>query len=79
MFDITWIFTRLSGIFLFSGILLDVEIIILISSLISLHMNFGLRAILNDYIHSNKIKVALLFLIRVAGIEISRYIFEILL
>nr|YP_010199551.1 succinate dehydrogenase subunit 4 [Crassiphycus birdiae]YP_010199876.1 succinate dehydrogenase subunit 4 [Crassiphycus usneoides]UAD89409.1 succinate dehydrogenase subunit 4 [Crassiphycus birdiae]UAD89884.1 succinate dehydrogenase subunit 4 [Crassiphycus usneoides] len=79
MFDVSWIFTRLAGIFLFGGILLDIEIIILISNLISLHMNLGLRVILNDYIHINKIKIALLFLIRVAGIEISRYILEILL
>nr|YP_009365186.1 SdhD [Gracilaria changii]ARJ60468.1 SdhD [Gracilaria changii]ART65137.1 SdhD [Gracilaria changii] len=79
MFNITWAFIRFAGIFLFIGILIDVEIIILIGGLVSLHMGFGLRTIVNDYIHVNKIKIALLALIRVSGIEISRYILEILL
>nr|YP_010199526.1 succinate dehydrogenase subunit 4 [Gracilaria baiana]UAD89384.1 succinate dehydrogenase subunit 4 [Gracilaria baiana] len=79
MFDIAWLFTRLGGIFFFGGILLDVEIIILIIGLVLLHMNLGLRTILIDYIHINKIKITLLFLIRISSIEISRYLLELLL
>nr|UAD89509.1 succinate dehydrogenase subunit 4 [Gracilaria changii] len=79
MFDIIWVFVRFAGIFLFIGILIDVEIVILISGLVALHMSLGLRTIVNDYIHLNKVKIVLLSLIRVSGIEISRYILEILL
>nr|YP_010199601.1 succinate dehydrogenase subunit 4 [Gracilaria cearensis]UAD89459.1 succinate dehydrogenase subunit 4 [Gracilaria cearensis] len=70
---------RLGGVFFFSGILLDVEIIVLIIGLALLHMNLGLRTILTDYIHINKIKITLLFLIRTSSIEISRYLLELLL
>nr|YP_010199726.1 succinate dehydrogenase subunit 4 [Gracilaria flabelliformis]UAD89684.1 succinate dehydrogenase subunit 4 [Gracilaria flabelliformis] len=79
MFDITWVLTRLGGILFFSGILLDIEIIVLIISLALLHMNLGLRTILTDYIHIEKIKIALLFFIRISSIEISRYLLELLL
>nr|YP_009511856.1 succinate dehydrogenase subunit 4 [Gracilaria gracilis]AXI97733.1 succinate dehydrogenase subunit 4 [Gracilaria gracilis] len=79
MFDIVWSFMRLGGIFFFSGILLDIEIIVLVVGLVVLHMNFGLKAILTDYIHTNKIKVALLVLVRISSIEIGRYILELLL
>ncbi|KAI0556313.1 Succinate dehydrogenase [ubiquinone] cytochrome b small subunit (mitochondrion) [Gracilaria domingensis] len=70
---------RLGGTFLFGGILLDVEIIVLIIGLALLHMNLGLRAILTDYIHINKIKIILLVLIRISSIEIGRYLLELLL
>nr|YP_009504375.1 SdhD [Gracilaria chouae]AWX65733.1 SdhD [Gracilaria chouae] len=79
MFDIVWIFLRLGGILFFSGILLDVEIVVLISGLALLHMNLGLRTILTDYIHVEKVKITLLFLIRISSIEISRYLLELLL
>nr|UAD89534.1 succinate dehydrogenase subunit 4 [Agarophyton chilense] len=59
--------------------MLDIEIAILIMGLVVLHMNFGLKTILNDYIHINKIKIFLVFLIRLSSIEIGRYILEILL
>nr|YP_010199751.1 succinate dehydrogenase subunit 4 [Gracilaria isabellana]UAD89709.1 succinate dehydrogenase subunit 4 [Gracilaria isabellana] len=79
MFDITWLFVRFGGILFVSGILLDVEIIVLISGLTLLHMNLGLRTILTDYIHIEKIKLTLLFLVRISSIEISRYLLELLL
>nr|YP_010199626.1 succinate dehydrogenase subunit 4 [Gracilaria cervicornis]UAD89484.1 succinate dehydrogenase subunit 4 [Gracilaria cervicornis] len=70
---------RLGGIFFFSGILIDVEIIVLIIGFVLLHMNLGLKAILTDYLHIKKIKITLLFLIRISSIEISRYLVELLL
>nr|YP_009130758.1 SdhD [Agarophyton chilense]AKA27613.1 SdhD [Agarophyton chilense]ASP44541.1 succinate:cytochrome c oxidoreductase subunit D [Agarophyton chilense] len=79
MFDVTWVFIRLGGFFFFGGLMLDIEIAILIMGLVVLHMNFGLKTILNDYIHINKIKIFLVFLIRLSSIEIGRYILEILL
>nr|AXI97808.1 succinate dehydrogenase subunit 4 [Gracilaria vermiculophylla]WDZ68100.1 succinate dehydrogenase subunit 4 [Gracilaria vermiculophylla] len=79
MFDITWIFIRLGGFFLLGGVVLDVELTMFIIGLVLLHMNFGLKTILNDYIHINKIKIALLLLIRLSSIEIGRYILELLL
>nr|YP_009490439.1 SdhD [Gracilaria textorii]AWH62625.1 SdhD [Gracilaria textorii] len=79
MFDITWILTRLGGILFFSGILLDIEIIVLIIGLALLHINLGLKTILIDYIHIKKIKITLLFLIRISSIEISRCLIELLL
>nr|YP_009490414.1 SdhD [Gracilaria tenuistipitata]ARU07645.1 SdhD [Gracilaria tenuistipitata]AWH62574.1 SdhD [Gracilaria tenuistipitata]AWH62599.1 SdhD [Gracilaria tenuistipitata var. liui]AXI97783.1 succinate dehydrogenase subunit 4 [Gracilaria tenuistipitata] len=79
MFDITWVLIRLAGFLFFFGLLLDIEIILLIVGLVLLHMNLGLNTILNDYIHFNKIKVFLTFLIRFSSIEIGRYILELLL
>nr|YP_010199776.1 succinate dehydrogenase subunit 4 [Gracilaria multipartita]UAD89734.1 succinate dehydrogenase subunit 4 [Gracilaria multipartita] len=79
MFDLTWILMRLGGLFFFSGILLDVEVIVLIISLTTLHMNLGLRTILTDYIHIERVKITLLFLIRISSIEINRYLIELLL
>nr|YP_010199826.1 succinate dehydrogenase subunit 4 [Gracilaria tikvahiae]UAD89834.1 succinate dehydrogenase subunit 4 [Gracilaria tikvahiae] len=79
MFDVTWLFVRLGGILFVSGILLDIEIIVLVSGLALLHMNLGLRTILTDYIHIEKIKITLLFLVRISSIEISRYLLELLL
>nr|YP_009511831.1 succinate dehydrogenase subunit 4 [Gracilaria ferox]AXI97708.1 succinate dehydrogenase subunit 4 [Gracilaria ferox]UAD89659.1 succinate dehydrogenase subunit 4 [Gracilaria ferox] len=70
---------RLGGIFFFSGILVDVEITVLIIGFVLLHMNLGLKAILTDYLHIKKIKITLLFLIRISSIEISRYLVELLL
>nr|YP_009490389.1 SdhD [Gracilaria spinulosa]AWH62549.1 SdhD [Gracilaria spinulosa] len=79
MIDINWILMRLGGIFLFSGIFLDVEIVVLIIGFVLIHMNLGLKTILVDYIHIEKIKITLLFLIRISSIEISRYFVELLL
>nr|YP_009511881.1 succinate dehydrogenase subunit 4 [Hydropuntia rangiferina]AXI97758.1 succinate dehydrogenase subunit 4 [Hydropuntia rangiferina]UAD89784.1 succinate dehydrogenase subunit 4 [Hydropuntia rangiferina] len=79
MFDIIWILIRLGGLLFFLGVIIDIEIILFISGLILLHLNFGLSTILSDYVHINKIKLILLFLIRLSTIEISRYILELLL
>nr|YP_009511957.1 succinate dehydrogenase subunit 4 [Melanthalia intermedia]AXI97884.1 succinate dehydrogenase subunit 4 [Melanthalia intermedia] len=79
MFNVHWLLLRLAGLFVFEGILVDIEIIILISGFLLLHINLGLQTILNDYIHIKRIKITLLILTRLSNIEVSRYILELIL
>nr|YP_004062170.1 SdhD [Gracilariophila oryzoides]ADR03186.1 SdhD [Gracilariophila oryzoides]APC24932.1 succinate dehydrogenase subunit 4 [Gracilariophila oryzoides] len=79
MFDITWLLVRLVTFFILGGILIDIEILIFLIGFLFLHISLGLKTILNDYIHINKIKIILLVLVRISSIEISRYILELLL
>nr|YP_010199902.1 succinate dehydrogenase subunit 4 [Gracilariopsis tenuifrons]UAD89962.1 succinate dehydrogenase subunit 4 [Gracilariopsis tenuifrons] len=79
MFDINWLLLRLVTFFILGGILIDLEIFIFLIGFLFLHISLGLKTILNDYIHINKIKIILLVLVRISSIEISRYILELLL
>nr|APC24907.1 succinate dehydrogenase subunit 4 [Gracilariopsis andersonii] len=79
MFDINWLLLRLVTFFILGGILIDLEILIFLAGFLFLHISLGLKTILNDYIHINKIKIILLVLVRISSIEISRYILELLL
>nr|YP_009138175.1 SdhD [Gracilaria vermiculophylla]AHZ58202.1 SdhD [Gracilaria vermiculophylla]AHZ58227.1 SdhD [Gracilaria vermiculophylla] len=79
MFDINWFLLRLVTFFILGGVLLDLEMLIFLIGFLFLHVSLGLKTILNDYIHINKIKIILLILIRISSIEISRYILELLL
>nr|YP_009511907.1 succinate dehydrogenase subunit 4 [Gracilariopsis longissima]AXI97834.1 succinate dehydrogenase subunit 4 [Gracilariopsis longissima]UAD89936.1 succinate dehydrogenase subunit 4 [Gracilariopsis longissima] len=79
MFDINWLLLRLVTFFILGGILIDLEIFVFPIGFLFLHISLGLKTILNDYIHINKIKKILLVLVRISSIEISRYALELLL
>lgn len=79
MFNIQWLILRLVALFVFLGFLIDIEIILLVSGFLFLHINLGLRAIISDYIHVKKIKLISLILVRISLIEITRYILELLI
>nr|AHX02556.1 succinate:cytochrome c oxidoreductase subunit 4 [Sebdenia flabellata] len=79
MFNFSWFFLRLAGILTFVGFLIDIELILSITGFLVLHINLGLKAILNDYIHIKKIKFLVIALIRMSTIEITMYALELLL
>ena len=63
----------------FFGLLIDLEIILLLSGFLFLHINMGLKTIICDYIHIKKIKIITLALTRIFIIEITRSILEFLM
>nr|AHX02486.1 succinate:cytochrome c oxidoreductase subunit 4 [Riquetophycus sp. HSY-2014a] len=78
MFNFRWLILRLAALYVFIGILIDIEIILLMSGFLLLHINFGLQAIISDYIHIKKIKFISSILVRISLIEMTRYFLELL-
>lgn len=74
-----WWLLRIPVILFLPSMFYDLEIIFLIFTFILLHLNLGLKSILNDYLHSKKTKVFLLSLIRVCNFEFTRCILEFLI
>nr|YP_009131075.1 hypothetical protein Atax.mt.29 [Asparagopsis taxiformis]AHX02411.1 hypothetical protein Atax.mt.29 [Asparagopsis taxiformis] len=70
---------RLAALLTVPIVLIDVEIYLLVNSLLFLHLKTGLLTILDDYIHRAQIKLILIFFIRILVIEILRYSLELLL
>lgn len=51
-------------------------ILLLITSLVLLwHIKSGIETILEDYVHGEKIKIVSIFLVRIATIQIIKYIY----
>lgn len=61
------------------GFLADIEAIFLICGFLALHLNLGLATITHDYVHLKKLKILLLYLVRVSLIEVSKYTLELFL
>lgn len=76
MITFQWLIVRIVALFLSLTMLIDIEILIVMLSFLIIHIIIGLKAIIYDYIHFQKIKLTLLILLRVSAIEISRYILE---
>lgn len=64
---------------MFLGLLIDIEITLLVFGFLLLHISLGLNTIVSDYIHIKKIKFISSTLIRIALIEITRYILELII
>ena len=79
MFNFQWIILRLSALVMFLGLLIDIEITLLVFGFLLLHISLGLNTIVSDYIHIKKIKFISSTLIRIALIEITRYILELII
>lgn len=71
-----WLIVRIVALFISLAMLIDIEMLIVTLSFLIVHISIGLKAIIHDYIHFQKIKLILLILLRVSAIEISRYILE---
>nr|WCH57982.1 succinate dehydrogenase subunit 4 [Calliblepharis sp.] len=76
MFNLDWLLLRFSVLFMFIGILFDIEIFFIIIGFLFIHINMGIISILYDYVHVIKIKYLILFLIKVSIIEILKNIIE---
>nr|YP_010925380.1 succinate:cytochrome c oxidoreductase subunit 4 [Neoporphyra seriata]WKD83586.1 succinate:cytochrome c oxidoreductase subunit 4 [Neoporphyra seriata] len=59
---------RIFGLLLVPGFLFDIEILILLQSLILLHANLGLETIIEDYLHITIIKLQYLSIFRTFSI-----------
>lgn len=70
---------RLAGLFSLVGLLIDIEVFLFIYGFIGLHINLGLHTIIYDYIHIEKIKILLLYLIRISIIEIFKHFLDLFL
>nr|YP_010395103.1 succinate dehydrogenase subunit 4 [Grateloupia elliptica]UQJ72544.1 succinate dehydrogenase subunit 4 [Grateloupia elliptica]UYI31690.1 succinate dehydrogenase subunit 4 [Grateloupia elliptica] len=79
MFDLSWLFLRLAALFTLEGFLIDIEIFALVVGFLFCHVHLGLKTIISDYIHIKKVRLALIILIRISAIELTRYVLELLL
>ena len=79
MFNFSWFLMRLITFFIFLGFLVDIEIFLMTNGFLFLHINLGLKTILDDYIHTKKINLGLNILMRILMIEMIRYLSELLL
>nr|YP_010027351.1 succinate:cytochrome c oxidoreductase subunit 4 [Sarcopeltis skottsbergii]QOS04472.1 succinate:cytochrome c oxidoreductase subunit 4 [Sarcopeltis skottsbergii] len=76
MFTLQWLVVRVVSLFVSLTILIDLEMLIVIFGFLIVHISIGLKTIIYDYIHFQKIKLILLILVRISAIEISRYTLE---
>lgn len=76
MITFQWLIVRVVALFISLTILIDIEMFVVMLSFLIIHISIGLKAIIHDYIHFQKIKLMLLILLRVSAIEISRYVLE---
>nr|YP_010395092.1 succinate dehydrogenase subunit 4 [Polyopes affinis]UQJ72533.1 succinate dehydrogenase subunit 4 [Polyopes affinis] len=76
MVTFQWLTVRIVALFISLTILIDIEMLVVMLSFLMIHISIGLKAIIHDYIHFQKIKLMLLILLRVSIIETSRYILE---
>nr|QJH88476.1 Sdh4 [Pterocladia lucida] len=74
-----WIIIRFVALLILAAFLIDIEFIILNLSFIFLHINLGIKTIVQDYIHVERVNLLSLILIRVCYIELIRYSMELLM
>nr|YP_009317593.1 succinate:cytochrome c oxidoreductase subunit 4 [Pterocladiella media]AOX49045.1 succinate:cytochrome c oxidoreductase subunit 4 [Pterocladiella media] len=75
----SWFTIRLAALLILATIIIDIEIVGLIISLSFFHINYGIRAIIQDYIHVEKLYLISLNLVRVCYIELIRYSIELII
>ena len=72
-----WWLIRVPVLLLIPSFFYDIEVVFLISSFLVLHLTFGLKTIVNDYLHNKTLKIFLSVLVRLTSLELLRYILEI--
>jgi succinate dehydrogenase hydrophobic anchor subunit len=77
--QLCWWLIRLTALLLIPGVFYDLEILVIIYSLIIIHAKLGLETILNDYIHDKVICLCFLFLVRLSSLEIIYFLSDFLL
>nr|AYR06688.1 succinate:cytochrome c oxidoreductase subunit 4 [Rhodogorgon sp.] len=79
MNNMQWWLLRLSVLILIPVFLIDLEIIFLFYSFVFLHISLGLRVIINDYVHNEKLKCLFLVLNKLCNLEFIKCILEFLI
>ena len=74
--NFTWFGIRWAALSLLASVFIDLEFLIANLGFIFLHIVSGVRTIINDYIHIEKINLFSVVLIRVCYIELIRYSME---
>ena len=77
MIILQWWLTRFPVLLIIPSFVYDIEILFLVSSFLILHLTFGLKTVINDYLQNKTLQVFLLILIRLLSFEFLRYTFEI--
>nr|YP_009317616.1 succinate:cytochrome c oxidoreductase subunit 4 [Pterocladia mexicana]YP_009317662.1 succinate:cytochrome c oxidoreductase subunit 4 [Pterocladia robusta]YP_011017051.1 succinate dehydrogenase subunit 4 [Pterocladiella capillacea]AOX49068.1 succinate:cytochrome c oxidoreductase subunit 4 [Pterocladia mexicana]AOX49114.1 succinate:cytochrome c oxidoreductase subunit 4 [Pterocladia robusta]WQB61729.1 succinate dehydrogenase subunit 4 [Pterocladiella capillacea] len=77
--NFNWFSIRLAALLIFATILVDLEIIALILSLSLLHISSGIKTIIYDYIHVEKLHLIFLILVRICHIELARCLVELII
>nr|YP_010316746.1 succinate dehydrogenase subunit 4 [Batrachospermum sp.]UNB13399.1 succinate dehydrogenase subunit 4 [Batrachospermum sp.] len=77
--QLCWWLVRLTALLLVPGVFYDLEILVMICSLIIIHVKLGLEAILNDYVHDKVVCLCFLFLVRLSSLEIVYFFSDFLL
>ena len=76
---ISWWLIRLIAILIAFGIFYDIEIMILIYTLILIHLKLGLETILSDYIHNKFTHYIFLFFLRLLSLEMAYFFLDLVL
>lgn len=74
-----WWLIRTPVLLFIPSVWYDVEIMFLISPFLILHFTFGLKTVVNDYLHNSTLKILLLVLVRLLSLEFLRYTLELFL
>lgn len=75
----SWWLIRFIVLLLAFGIFYDIEIIIIIYTLILIHIKLGLETILTDYIHNKFIYYTFLFFLRFLSLEMAYFFIDLVL
>lgn len=67
---------RLAALLILAAVIVDLEFIILTLSLGFFHISSGIKTIIQDYIHIEKVYLVSLSLVRVCYVELIRYSME---
>lgn len=71
-----WWLIRIPVLMLLPSFFYDLEVIFLINSFLILHLTYGLKTIINDYLQDQTLKLLLIILVRLSSFEFLRYILE---
>lgn len=73
---LSWWTIRLFPLTAIFGIIFDFELLFLVQGFLLLHIKAGFESIINDYIHSNVLRLIYLILLRILVLEIILYSLE---
>lgn len=76
---ISWWLIRLIAVLIAFGVFYDIEIIILICTLILIHLKLGLETILSDYTHNKFTRYVFLFFLRFLSLEMAYFFLDLVL
>nr|AOX48930.1 succinate:cytochrome c oxidoreductase subunit 4 [Gelidium crinale f. luxurians] len=79
IWNFNWFGIRLAALLILGVTLIDFEITAVILSLIFLHVSSGVKTIVCDYIHIEKLNLIFLVLTRICHVELIRCFIELII